>query len=245
MRKMDDTLPDFFYKYSRVENVYKLLESKTLWFSSPKDFNDPFDCNINLIDFTPSEMDIVKLINEKVEGNRSLRRKEIQKNKQNSYRIKKQMAEQFQEVFYNSGVCCFSEVNDNMLMWSHYADNHKGICLKFSSTISDIATMTAKVKYSENFEKVKYFSGDSYSIFHLVFSKFDNWSYEKEIRAFRLFHNGKVEFEIQHLEEIIFGCKMEKKEIENIKNITQKLGYFHIKFRQAIKTNSSFKINIK
>lgn len=242
---MDDVLPVFFYKYSRVENVYKMLESKTLWFSSPKDFNDSFDCNVNLIDFIPSELDIVKLINEKVDGNRSVRRKEIQKNKQNSYRIKKQISEQFQEIFYNSGVCCFSEVEDNMLMWSHYADNHKGICLKFKSTIAHVATMTAKVKYSENFEKVKYFSDDPYSIYHLVFSKSDNWSYEKEIRAFIMIHNGKVEFEIDNLEEIIFGCKIEKDEIENIKKIIDKFGYKHIKFKQAIKTNSSFKLNIK
>lgn len=30
-------------------------------------------------------------------------------------------------------VCCFSGNNKSILMWSHYADNHKGICLSFRS----------------------------------------------------------------------------------------------------------------
>ena len=26
---------------------------------------------------------------------------------------------------------CMSKVNDDVLMWSHYADNHRGLCLEF------------------------------------------------------------------------------------------------------------------
>ncbi|MGX7666071.1 DUF2971 domain-containing protein [Flavobacterium pedocola] len=244
MKKMDDTLPEFFYKYTKIENVIKTLENKTIWFSSPKDFNDPFDCNIKLIDFTPSEEDIVKLINEKVAGNRALRRKEIQKNKQNPFRIKNQMNEQFQEVFYSSGVCCFSEINDDILMWSHYAENHKGICLKFNSSISNIADMTAKVKYSPTFEKEKFFSGDPYSVYHLVFTKSNNWFYEKEIRAVKMLYNGKIEFDIMNLTEIIFGCKTEETNIKLIKKLILELGYKHIICKQAVLTNSSFKLKI-
>ncbi len=29
------------------------------------------------------------------------------------------------------GVICFSSNYDNILMWSHYANNHKGICIEF------------------------------------------------------------------------------------------------------------------
>jgi hypothetical protein len=32
---------------------------------------------------------------------------------------------------YNRGVCCFSEVMDNPLLWSHYADEHKGFCIGY------------------------------------------------------------------------------------------------------------------
>ncbi|MDZ4541634.1 MULTISPECIES: DUF2971 domain-containing protein [Bacillus cereus group] len=29
-------------------------------------------------------------------------------------------------------ISCFSEVNDSILMWSHYADNHKGFCIEYN-----------------------------------------------------------------------------------------------------------------
>jgi hypothetical protein len=32
---------------------------------------------------------------------------------------------------YNRGVCCFSAVMDNPLLWSHYADEHKGVCIGY------------------------------------------------------------------------------------------------------------------
>ncbi|MGS4346862.1 DUF2971 domain-containing protein [Myroides odoratus] len=37
------------------------------------------------------------------------------------------------KFFKNSYVTCFSETNDNYLMWSHYSSSHSGICLEFSS----------------------------------------------------------------------------------------------------------------
>ena len=32
---------------------------------------------------------------------------------------------------HNVKIICFSEVYDSMLMWSHYADNHKGFLLAY------------------------------------------------------------------------------------------------------------------
>lgn len=33
---------------------------------------------------------------------------------------------------YDRGVCCFSAVIDNPLLWSHYADQHRGVCIGYS-----------------------------------------------------------------------------------------------------------------
>jgi len=35
---------------------------------------------------------------------------------------------------YGKGVCCFSSVYDNPLLWSHYGDQHKGLCIGYSLT---------------------------------------------------------------------------------------------------------------
>jgi len=241
---LDEKLPNFFYKYVWADNVIKILETKRLWFSSPQDFNDPFDCNVNLIDFTPSNENIEKFINEKVSKNRSVRRQEINKNKRDPYRIKNQMAKQTQDLFYKSGICCFSEVNDNILLWAHYADNHKGICLKFSSDLADIGTMTAKVNYKTGYETANFWTEEGGAIYHLVFTKSDDWSYEKEIRVFRMISKGAIDFDVSNLTQIIFGCKADQSTIEKIKKIVLENNYKHIKFGQARQTKSSFKLFI-
>lgn len=39
----------FWYKYHSVNRyLFDLLVNQEFWFSKPKDFNDPFDCNIDL-----------------------------------------------------------------------------------------------------------------------------------------------------------------------------------------------------
>lgn len=48
-------------------------------------------------------------------------------------------------------LCCFSEEGDPCLMWSHYADNHKGICIEydFKAAPADITTFFYPALYSD------------------------------------------------------------------------------------------------
>lgn len=241
---IDEELPEYFYKYMRAENAIKLLESKTLWFSSPKNFNDPFDCNVDLLDFTPSHAGIKEFINQKVSGNRAVRREEIAKNKRDPFRIKNQVAEQTQTNFNKSGVSCYSELNDNILMWSHYSDNHKGVCLKFNSSVKNLGTMTAKVNYLPGYLTSNFWEAKGEAIYHLVFTKAADWKYEKEIRSIRILDKGAIDFDINQLEEIIFGCRTEETITKKIIKITSDKKYKHIKFKKAKQTKSSFALRI-
>jgi hypothetical protein len=78
---------------------------------------------------------------------------------------------------------CFSRSWTNVIMWSHYADKHRGLCLGFD-VISDCARDVKYVKQvmivgklhqsmkSENDEVLE----------HLLGAKYDGWSYEEEVR---------------------------------------------------------------
>src|SRR5207253_3097370 len=33
---------------------------------------------------------------------------------------------------YGKGICCFSEEYNNPLLWSHYGDQHRGICIGYT-----------------------------------------------------------------------------------------------------------------
>lgn len=72
-------------------------------------------------------------------------------------------------------ISCFSENKDSLLMWSYYADSHKGVCLGFN-IINDkeLAEHCYKVQYSKHFNA----GNESY----IYFTKSEEWQHEKEWR---------------------------------------------------------------
>ena len=98
-------------------------------------------------------------------------------------------------------VSCFSELNDSMLMWSHYANCHKGFCLEYDFTslpCSDIRTeLLYPVIYQNDLLNVtQYMQIDvlKNNIFGLraAITKSTEWEYEKEWRIVAPFETDNV-----------------------------------------------------
>lgn len=92
-------------------------------------------------------------------------------------------------------ICCFSEIKDSILMWSHYANNHKGFCIEYDFKKEGInPALTDRLQpvlYEENLFNIgQYFhevKGGPNSINPLILKygsiiKSTEWSYEKEWR---------------------------------------------------------------
>jgi len=81
------------------------------------------------------------------------------------------------------GLLCFSLKWNSPVLWSHYADKHRGLCLGF-----DIPDQWAKkVMYVEQRLKAEIensnFSDDTNSAgYKLITTKYRDWEYENEIR---------------------------------------------------------------
>ncbi|OOM09111.1 DUF2971 domain-containing protein [Clostridium saccharobutylicum] len=110
-------IPKKLYKYNllldekyldfELENNKRLnsLECNTIWLSNHKAFNDPFEFEMLAID------------------------KERLKN--TNWNIK-DVEEQIDIFKERTLVSCFSsKVDNNMPMWAHYANNHKGYCVEY------------------------------------------------------------------------------------------------------------------
>ncbi len=90
------------------------------------------------------------------------------------------------DVHASLGILCFCTNWENPVMWSHYADKHRGVCLGF-----DIPDQFAiPVRYIKDRQAVKYVDGiqsrgvEPSFAFELMCSKYNAWSYEKEVRMF-------------------------------------------------------------
>lgn len=76
------------------------------------------------------------------------------------------------------GMLCFSSRWSNPVLWSHYADRHRGICLGF-----DVAPETAiEVTYVKERFGLK-MPLDEETMRSILGTKFDGWSYEEEWRT--------------------------------------------------------------
>lgn len=90
----------------------------------------------------------------------------------------------------NKRVACFSEVNDSILMWSYYANKHKGVCLEYDPNLLNDGTKEnqnlldsiQKVQYSETqYNNPKYFRSAE-DINNIFFTKALCWAHEQEWR---------------------------------------------------------------
>jgi hypothetical protein len=88
------------------------------------------------------------------------------------------------------GLVCFSEEENNILLWSHYTDGHKGMLIEFESS-HEYFTKHSKfqnVTYSE--QRVPFdptWPEDSLNFKQInqkiIYTKNSHWSYEKEWRS--------------------------------------------------------------
>ena len=105
------------------------------------------------------------------------------------------------EIKSSIGISCFSKKNNSILMWSHYADSHKGVCLAYENTSSKIFN---DVVYSKKRHSIKLYELARHALAKdFINEKIDElkdkiilkdlttpflikskeWEYEKEVRC--------------------------------------------------------------
>ncbi|WP_321279179.1 DUF2971 domain-containing protein [Marinifilum fragile] len=128
-----------------------------------------------------------------------------------------------QESFSKIGVCCFSKNNSNLLMWSHYADNHQGFCLEFDSNIKPFSK-TFEVTYESEIPDINldllYNEKDELDFIEKLLSfKSIDWKYEEELRIFHKESNKSYFYPAHSLKAIYFGIRANQSDIEIICSI--------------------------
>ena len=81
----------------------------------------------------------------------------------------------------NIGIVCFSATNDNILMWSHYADQHNGVVIGFESNLLSndwIPVDYSKERYLYDFAR----DAKDVEVKKVIARKSDAWAYENEYR---------------------------------------------------------------
>jgi hypothetical protein len=208
------------FKYFGVQdyNIESFKESY-LYYSNYSNFNDPFDCNIELITFDKARR-----------RTRHKRKEEI-----------------LTENFKNLGVCCFSRNVNSILMWAHYASNHKGFCLEFYSNRSLDGINPLDVLYVNNFIKAAYYKNPKDALFHLIYTKSKDWEYENELRSIQnnLLNEEarKITYNKEELKSIYFGVNIDSNIKQYLLEIVDKVYNKKIVVYQGVLSKLNFEIN--
>lgn len=135
------------------------------------------------------------------------------------------MHNQLRKHFGAYKVLCLSERNDSLLMWSHYADHHRGVvcrlaCLEATDsswTIARPINYTEKMPRFVNQQELRdLITGKAdlrreSIVERTIFSKAMDWQYEKEWRVYipsKTVGDEFLNFHAEELAAIYFGCRI-------------------------------------
>lgn len=115
-------------------------------------------------------------------------------------------------------ICSLSEKSNNTLMWSYYGDGHKGVAIGVEVADDDEYDLIP-VKYRERAAYVSKLMDSEEAAKKLLSTKLLPWEHEQEVRV--LTYENFVDVEIK---EIVFGKKIENKDMKLLKQLAKKLG---------------------
>jgi len=200
-------------------NLKKLATVKRnqIWMSSPEDFNDPFDCNFPIMDnFSAEDFEkIMELGGKRLCKSPPEREVFLSATENDKRRFIQNCVAEFRSRIASFGVCCFSEVWNSILMWSHYADKHQGICLGYENKgfEEQHPGVLNKVRYSTHYPDVRL--GQIHRDFNrmleiYLLTKSVDWRYEREWRLIITEEACRKRVPSQlPLKEVIFGVKID------------------------------------
>lgn len=200
------------FRYRPVNaNLWQELELAEFYCCRAAGLNDPWDCRVDW----------------RASIRRALQSRGLDEERREKLtRLQTEFSRESAE-FFDVGVCCFTCKVDDHLMWAHYADSHRGVCLLYH-----FPKPYFMERYTPERDPTFYFVGGSPvfygdDVFHqwlvrgdidspfpndigqsalsrLFCSKAQAWAHEEEYRMV-MRHPGKIAFEPGFLAQVVFG----------------------------------------
>jgi len=240
--------PKSLYKFRcwNSEKHRRILTEDQIWFTSARKFNDPFDCTIPLRYDLLSDEDFVqraaKLATrynpalDSAKTNQEARSLLATHPFRDPKRVEDAKRDLTDSIINSYGIFSLSAVLENILMWSHYADSHRGFCIEYDSQKlmdmfdrlfdkSELIIFLRPIKYmseypipipSPDLDDDK----DDETWMQLLTTKSNYWSYEKEWRCLYVGQVNKgLVLDPGIITSVYLGCRMLPEHRNQIANL--------------------------
>lgn len=233
------------FKFRSINKyIIDTLVKGTIYCARPIRLNDPFDCQV---DIKKAAEHAISLLSGK--------------KKQNLVKLSKPngLFDNIQKSIKNVGICSFSLVLEEPLLWSHYANEHKGLCLTYEIPFQSFFEPSKKIEgaiipvdYGEN-PLTEWFIENAPEKARIDTKKLSNelvekvlsikgkgWGYEKEARII-CSKEGAFPIPKDYLKQVCFGMNAPESDISLIKQIIDNVGY-SVEYYQIERTEKDFGI---
>ncbi len=230
--------PDSFYKYTSINTAKEILKNQKIRLSKVASFNDPLDCYIPYFN-----EDMINEVSDAMYKKYDISKLAIHNNISS---INAKVSLKWSEYIKQLRVFCMTaDKTENILMWSHYAECHRGVKLEFSTHKTLNSKKAVEVKYenhAESMEKLMkgvldYTANDTKNIpllmddetmlqalTPLIYNKREEWSYEKEYRFIEIQQDNEeldVKFETSELKSITLGLITNREDKDELVRIIE------------------------
>lgn len=231
------------FKYRAIDKrLLELLIRSAMYFPHRAQLNDPFDCNVNIVQA------IERAIKHGGSGESELLKKLLEDDGD---------LRRFGENVGKIGVGSFSLSHNETLLWSHYANNHSGVVLRYDFPREYLADEenilgVAGVSYEPNavsgwlIENACLYKDDHQAFItgllkKVLMSKSPAWAYEQEARIVRP-SSGHYELPRSALTHVIFGLQTSESDEKLVRAVVERY-YEKVKFGRAVRTSDDFGIS--
>ncbi|MGC2691403.1 MAG: DUF2971 domain-containing protein [Desulfobaccales bacterium] len=237
----DPTKPD----HKKIHYIERIFTHNELYFPSPIDLNDPLECRplflVGDLSDPLYKKNYVNYVTRRIKVRSNQHPNQIRTwvenlTQQMANNLARKQQNDYRRQLQKYRICSFCSEPDNPIVWSHYADQHRGFSLIFRAD-NDLFGSAIKIEYQDEYPRLDVIEDDAYAILrNSALVKFSDWSYEKEFRLISSepafegalpVKNKKWNFPAEMLIGIIFGCKIidsDRRLLENLcKNYSSKL----------------------
>ncbi len=259
------------YNYQRfcADWLKQIMFDRKVHFSNPRNFNDPWDCrpafNKSILDDSNVYEQHVAWFDRVSRKGRDFPTEEEHQKKLARLRSDRAFLEscidQCSQAMaagiperYN--VYCLTTHPRNTLMWSHYADRHRGICLEFNCR-NRVFGGALRVEYRDTYP-VFPLSSDGYEGNLLpLLTKAKTWAYEDEYRliaqeaAIAIDHdtlrtkNSFLKLPPDALRAVIMGCLIKPSDADEIRSIIESQVGRRVVLKRIVRARDHYELSIE
>lgn len=255
-----------YQAFDKPKRFAQIFADRTLYFSNPRHFNDPWDCKpffnrSALGDDSERDKTVRWFVDNGRRRGPGLPEQEHQRREaewRSNRPLLESMIDEFsremdEEIQRQYRVFCLSRHPDSTLMWAHYAASCRGMCLEFSVQNALICG-ALEVNYFDEYPLFSTHASDDDSNLQPLLSKSAVWKYEDEFRVFATNHPyivdsiptaraGFVELPAEAMTVVILGPLMSQSDRVLVQQIIADSGWsVRLKEARVVRDQYAFEI---